>query len=219
MIRRMFRRCATGPGTLSPEDQAAVDAFRAMLAARRSPEPWIPGHTQDIAVRIGPFIERAHTRPGDDHGPDIIAIALQHPDGPHAPYDDRYRTLGWLRCETTQNLGAWNPAYAVLTHAEAGLDLPDDTGMTPAHYAVLIEARKDDVTGYTILRLGPYTQAGHTSRDAYRSPPPWTRRKRSSPPGSRSPRGPRRTTPRTTRGSSTRTRPTPSRSWPPLSKE
>ncbi|MFD9053519.1 hypothetical protein [Streptomyces zaomyceticus] len=164
----MFRRCATGPGTLSPEDQAAVHAFRAMLAACRSPEPWIPGHTQDIAVRIGPFIERAHTRPGDDNGPDAIAIALQHPDSPHAPYADRYRKLGWLRCETTQILGAWNPAYAMLTHAEAGLDLPADTGMTPAHYAVLVEARKGGGTGYTVLRLGPYTQTRHTTRDADR---------------------------------------------------
>ena len=28
MIRRMFRRCGNAPGTLSPEDQTAVDAFR-----------------------------------------------------------------------------------------------------------------------------------------------------------------------------------------------
>ncbi|MFE5795540.1 hypothetical protein ACFQ8C_23590 [Streptomyces sp. NPDC056503] len=57
MNRRLFRRCAASPGLLSPSDQAAVDAFRAMLAARRSPTPWTPG--QDAAVRGGPFIERA----------------------------------------------------------------------------------------------------------------------------------------------------------------
>ncbi|MFC7924514.1 hypothetical protein [Streptomyces cinereoruber] len=68
----------------------------------------------------------------------------------------------------TRIIGAWNPVYAMLTHAEAGLDLPDDTGMTPAHYAVLVDARKPDGTGYTVLRLGPYTQTGHTSRDADR---------------------------------------------------
>lgn len=69
MIRR-FRRCGHVPGTLTPEDQAVVDQFRALLTAVRNPHPWTPGHAQDIAVRIGPFIERAHPRPGDDHGPD-----------------------------------------------------------------------------------------------------------------------------------------------------
>ncbi|MFE4336271.1 hypothetical protein ACFRQM_45070 [Streptomyces sp. NPDC056831] len=44
MIRRMFRRRGTAPGTaLSPEDQAAVDALRAMLTVLRTPEPWMPG--------------------------------------------------------------------------------------------------------------------------------------------------------------------------------
>ncbi|MFI5678044.1 hypothetical protein [Streptomyces cellulosae] len=48
-----------------------------MHAALRSPERWIPGSGQDIAVKVGPRIERARTRPGDDDGPDIIAIALR----------------------------------------------------------------------------------------------------------------------------------------------
>ncbi|WP_327169955.1 hypothetical protein [Streptomyces subrutilus] len=39
MIRR-FRRCGHSPGIISPEGQAAVDEFRAMLAAVREPEPW-----------------------------------------------------------------------------------------------------------------------------------------------------------------------------------
>ncbi|MFE2609941.1 hypothetical protein ACFXDI_43000 [Streptomyces mirabilis] len=168
MIRRMFRRCGNAPGALAPEDKAVVDQFRAMLAALRSPEPWTPSLCQDVAVRVGPFIERAHTRPGDDHGPDIIAVALQHPDGSYAPYGDRYRRLGWLRCETSTILGVWNPAYAPLTHAAAGLDLPENVGMEPANYAIYIEARKADGKGYTMLRLGPYNQTRHASQDADR---------------------------------------------------
>ncbi|WP_331761811.1 hypothetical protein [Streptomyces sp. NBC_01546] len=170
MIRRMFRRCGNAPGTaLSPEDQAAVDAFRAMLAAVRDPEPWTPGRAQDVAVRVGPFVERAHTRPGDDYGPDLIAVALVHPDTPHAAaYAHRYTSKGWLRRQTAAILGVWNPAYAMLTHAAAGLDLPDDVGMAPPHYGVHVEARKPDGTGYILLRLGPYTQTWLASRDADR---------------------------------------------------
>lgn len=55
MIRRVFRRCGNAPGALTSEDQAAVNAFRAMLAALRSPEPWTSGHNQDVAIRVGPF--------------------------------------------------------------------------------------------------------------------------------------------------------------------
>ncbi|MBT2539742.1 hypothetical protein J7E99_03215 [Streptomyces sp. ISL-44] len=172
MIRR-FRRCGHAPGALTPEDQAAVDQFRAMLAAVRSPEPWTPGHGQDVAVRIGPFIERARTRPGDDHGTEMIAVALVHPDTPHAAAHLHGRQLGytdrgWLRCETTAILGTWQPTYAMLTHAAANLPLPDDVGMAPAHYGVHVEARRADGTGYTLLRLGPYTQTWLASLDADR---------------------------------------------------
>ncbi|MGZ0200584.1 hypothetical protein ACNFR7_10400 [Streptomyces sp. RM1] len=171
MIRR-FRRCGHAPGALSPGDQAVVDRFRAMLTALRNPEPWTPGSARDIAVRVGPFIERAHTRPGDDHGPDMIAVTLVHPDTPHAGaylhgrqlgYTDR----GWLRCNTTSILGFWQTGYAMLTHAAAGLPLPDDVGMEPAHYALYIEARRRDDSrdGYTLLRLGPYTQTRHAQQD------------------------------------------------------
>lgn len=76
------RRCANAPGALTPEDQATVDAFRSMLAALRTTEPWTPDRCQDVAVEVGPFIERAHPRPGDDHGTDQIAVALVHPDTP-----------------------------------------------------------------------------------------------------------------------------------------
>ncbi|MFJ9855302.1 hypothetical protein [Streptomyces sp. NPDC101150] len=173
MKRPLFRRCGNARGVLTPEDQTAVDAFRAMLAALRSPEPWTPGLTQDVAVRVGPFIERAHPRPGDDHGSDVIAVALVHPDTPHTAAYLHGHQLGytakvWLRCETAAILGVWQSAYAVLTHAAAGLDLPDDVGMTPAHYGVHVEARRIDGTGYTLLRLGPYTQTWHASRDADR---------------------------------------------------
>jgi hypothetical protein len=170
----MFRRCGTVPGTaLTPEDQAVIDAFRAMLTAVRNPEPWTPGRTQDVAVRIGPFIERAQPRPGDDQGTDQIAVALVHPDTPQAAaylhgHQLGYTGKGWLRCETTAILGAWQPAYAMLTHAAAGLPLPDDVGMAPAHYGVHVEARRSDGTGYTLLRLGPYTQTWLASRDADR---------------------------------------------------
>ncbi|KIE24681.1 hypothetical protein LK08_23240 [Streptomyces sp. MUSC 125] len=170
MIRR-FRRCGHAPGALSPEDQAVVEQFRAMLTALRNPQPWTPGSARDIAVRVGPFIERAHTRPGDDHGPDLIAVALVHPDTPHAAAHLHGRQLGytergWLRCPTNAILGFWQPGYALLTHAAASLPLPDDVGMGPAHYALYIEARhRDSLGGYTLLRLGPYTQTRHAQQD------------------------------------------------------
>ena len=171
MIRR-FRRCGHAPGALSPEDQAVVDRFHAMLTALRTPEPWTPGSARDIAVRVGPFIERAHTRPGDDHGPDTIAVTLVHPDTPHAGaclpgHQLGYTNHGWLRCNTTSIVGFWQPGYAMLTHAATGLPLPDDIGMQPAHYALYIEARKhdDSVNGYTLLRIGPYTQTRHAQQD------------------------------------------------------
>jgi hypothetical protein len=167
-MKRLFRRCGHAPGALSPEDQAAVDQFRALLAALRDPEPWTPGRCQDLAARVGPFVERAHPRTGDDHGPDVIAVALQHPGGSYTPYGERYRKLGWLRCETDKILGAWNPAYAPLTHAAANLDLPDDVGMAPANYGVHVEARRSDGTGYTLLRLGPYFQTWLAGHDADR---------------------------------------------------
>ncbi len=172
MIRRMFRRCGHAPGALTPEEQAAVDSFRAMLTALRNPQPWAPGCAQDIAVRIGPFVERAHPRPGDDHGPEMIAVALVHPDTPHAAAYLQGRQLGytnrgWLRCETTAILGLWQPGYAMLTHAAAGLPLPDNIGMDPAHYTLYIEAckRDDSRDGLTLPRLGPYTQTRHAQQD------------------------------------------------------
>ncbi|GAA2330120.1 hypothetical protein Scani_34400 [Streptomyces caniferus] len=173
MIRRMLRRCGNAPSALSAEDQAVVDAFRAMLAAVRHPELWTPGCAQDVAVKVGPFIERARPRSGDDHGPDLIAVSLAHPDTPHAAaylhgHNLGYTDKGWLRCETAAILDVWQPAYAMLTHAAADLPLPDDVGMAPAHYGVHVEARRSDGTCYTLLRLGPYTQVRHADRDAAR---------------------------------------------------
>ncbi|MFG3133530.1 hypothetical protein ACGFZU_38275 [Streptomyces tendae] len=171
MIRR-FRRCGHDPGALTLEDQAVVDQFRAMLTALRNPEPWTPGSARDVAVKVGPFVERAHTRAGDDHGPEMIAVALVHPDTPHASAYLHGRQLGytergWLRCETSAILGFWQPGYAMHTHAAASLPLPEDVGMEPAHYALYIEARKRDgsLDGYTLLRVGPFTQTRHAQQD------------------------------------------------------
>ncbi|MGW7316150.1 hypothetical protein [Streptomyces sp. NPDC054865] len=150
----------------TPEDQAVADAFRAMLAAVREPEPWTPGHAQDVAVRIGSHVERAHPRPGDEDGP-VIAVALIHPDIPHTPYDRSYNT-GWLRCETSTILGTWHPAYRLLTHAAAGLELPDNIGMRAAHYSVEVAARCPGGADSILLRLGPYTKTSLASRDADR---------------------------------------------------
>ncbi|MFD6478972.1 hypothetical protein ACFWEH_36280 [Streptomyces anulatus] len=172
-----FRRCGHALGTISPEDQAVVDQFHAMLTALRNPDPWTPGTSsaRDIAVRIGPFVERAHTRPGDDHGPDLIAVTLVHPSTPHAAAYLHGRQLGytergWLRCPTNAIIGFWQPGYAMLTHAATGLPLPDDVGMVPAHYALYIEARKrdDSLDAYTLIRLGPYTETQHAQQDGDR---------------------------------------------------
>jgi hypothetical protein len=102
----------------------------------------------------------------------MIAVALVHPGAPHAAAylhgcQLGYAERGWLRCETTAILGVWQPGYAMLTHASAGLPLPDDLGMEPAHYALHIEARRHDDSpdGYTLLRLGPYTQTRHAQQD------------------------------------------------------
>ncbi|MFI5945536.1 hypothetical protein ACIBCB_35565 [Streptomyces uncialis] len=170
-MKRPFARRGRTPGTLSPADQAAVDAFRALLTAVRDPQPWTPGSGGDIALRVGPFVERAQTRPGDDHGPDQIAVALVHPDTGHAAaylhgHQLRYTERGWLHCETSAILGAWQPGYAPLTHAAANLPLPDDLGMKRAHYGVHVEARQADGTGRTLLRLGPYFQTWVASHDA-----------------------------------------------------
>ncbi|MFE0489151.1 hypothetical protein [Streptomyces griseoaurantiacus] len=78
-----------------------------------------------------------------------------------------YTERGWLRCEMTAILGFWQPGYARLTHTAAGLPLPDDVGMEPARYALYIEAHKRDDSrdGYTLLRVGPYTQTRHAQQD------------------------------------------------------
>ncbi|MEU0102909.1 hypothetical protein [Streptomyces sp. NPDC006267] len=169
-MKHPFRRCSHTPGTVSPEDQAAIDQFRAMLTDLRNPLPWTPGQGQDAAVRVGPFIERAHPRPGDDHGT-VIAVALVHPDTGHAAaylhgHQLGYTRKGWLRCETTAILGIWQPAYAMLTHAAANQPLPDDVGMDPARYGVHVEAHRADGTSYPLLRLGPYFQTWVAAHDA-----------------------------------------------------
>lgn len=134
-------------------------------------------HLPPATARTSPYgwagSSSARTRPGDDHGTETIAVALVHPDAGHAAGYLHGRQLGYtdrgrLRCETTAILGAWQPAYAMLTHAAANLPLPNDLGMAPAHYGVHVEARRTDGTGHTLLRLGPYTQTWLASRDADR---------------------------------------------------
>ncbi|MFJ3973460.1 hypothetical protein ACIPYR_35695 [Streptomyces parvus] len=165
------------PRAVSPEGQAVVDEFRSMLTALHNPEPWTPGtcSARDIAVRFGPFVERAQTLPGDDHGPDLIAVTLVHPSTPYAGASLPGRQFGytehdWLSCPTTSIVGYWQPGYTQLAHAANGLHLPDDIGMVPALYALYIEARKRDDShdGYTLLRLGSYTQTRHAQQDGDR---------------------------------------------------
>ncbi|MFI1177877.1 hypothetical protein [Streptomyces melanogenes] len=54
----------------------------------------------------------------------------------------------------------------MFTHAAADLPLPDGIGMEPAHYSLCIEAsrREDSLDGFTLLRLGPYTQTRHAQQ-------------------------------------------------------
>ncbi|MHB0895812.1 hypothetical protein [Streptomyces sundarbansensis] len=120
-------------------------------------------------------MERAQTRPGDDHGPDLIAVTLVHPDTPYGGASLPGRQFGypgrdWLRCPTTSIVGFWQPGHTQLTHAANGLHLPDDIGMAPALYALYIEARKRDDSqgGHTLLRLSPYTQTRHAQQDGDR---------------------------------------------------
>ncbi|WP_406396877.1 hypothetical protein [Streptomyces uncialis] len=96
-------------------DQAAADKFRAMLTAVRDLRPWAPAHALDATVCVGPFMERAHPRPGDDHDTGTIAVALIHPGAGHAAACLHGRQLGCtdrgrLRCEPTTFLGTRQPA-------------------------------------------------------------------------------------------------------------
>ncbi|MEU6371129.1 hypothetical protein ABZ876_36930 [Streptomyces sp. NPDC046931] len=60
-MKRLFRRCGHAPGTLTPEDQAAVDQFRALLAALRDMAAWTPGLYKGGNACTGP---RSLLRPG-----------------------------------------------------------------------------------------------------------------------------------------------------------
>jgi hypothetical protein len=99
----------------------------------------------------------------------VIAVALVHPDTPNAAAYRHgrqigYTSRGWLRCRTADIVGLWQPDYTMLTHASIGRSLPDDIGMEPAHYALVVDARTSDKSRdrVTLLRLGPYTQTRHT---------------------------------------------------------
>jgi hypothetical protein len=151
-----FKRCGHGPGELHPDDQVVVDAFRSMLAALKQPEPWQPGTATDVAVRLGALVERGHPRPGDDTGP-VIALALVHPDD-----GNPLGRGGWLTCEREQILGAWDPAYRMLTHIGSNVPLPENP-LPPAHYAVHITR-----PGHAEpMKIGPFHEAHVTSTVAW----------------------------------------------------
>ncbi|MEU6211807.1 hypothetical protein ABZ891_18080 [Streptomyces sp. NPDC047023] len=101
----------------------------------------------------------------------MIAVTLLYPDAPNGAAHRHGHDLGctgrgWLRCEITAIPGAWQPPYTMLTQAAANLPLPDGIGLDHAHYAVRVEAGGPDGSGYTLLRLGPYSQTWLASRDA-----------------------------------------------------
>ncbi|MFE5537459.1 hypothetical protein [Streptomyces sp. NPDC056492] len=66
-----------------------------MLAAIRCPESRTTGSNQDIAVRAGPFIERAHPHRGDEHGTETATVALVHPGAPNAAAHRHGHDLGY----------------------------------------------------------------------------------------------------------------------------
>lgn len=141
MIRR-FRRCGHSPGALTPEDQAVVDQFRAMLAAVRDPEPWTPGRSQDIAVRVGPFLERAQLRPGDDHGPDMLARTA----GVTQRYEVTPNPRGAEGTLVGNSLMSHGTRFAEYAH-KGGFVLVDRTA--DARHADLAETLLPDVTTVT----------------------------------------------------------------------
>ncbi|MEW2290240.1 hypothetical protein [Streptomyces sp. NPDC047841] len=129
--------------------------------------------TRSHGARESDCSSNACPRPVDDHGTDVITVALAPPDTPHATAYLHGRQLGytsrsWLRGETTAIVGVSQPVYAMLTHTAANLPLPDDVGMAPAHYGVHVEARRSDNTSFRRLRLGPYTHTSLASHDADR---------------------------------------------------
>lgn len=111
-LPRVLKTPPTSPRTPAPPMKPPDEAFSSAAAAtrpapsasrtgRRRPVPraarrparpaaLAPGQSQDLAVRVSPFVERAHPRPGDDHGPDIIAVTLQHPGGGGRPCGDAH---------------------------------------------------------------------------------------------------------------------------------
>ncbi|MFF0001440.1 hypothetical protein [Streptomyces avermitilis] len=52
-MTRPFRRCGHAPGAIAPEDQAVVNEFLAMLAARKR-QPATPGNTIDDHADVSP---------------------------------------------------------------------------------------------------------------------------------------------------------------------
>lgn len=77
MKRSAFLRRSRTSIALTPEDRAAVDAFRehrAAITALRAPEPWTPRRDQSIAVRVGPFNVSDHQLFADPYEANAVAL-------------------------------------------------------------------------------------------------------------------------------------------------
>lgn len=90
---------------MHPGDQTVVDAFRALLAARKQPGPWQPG--DDVAIEIGGHVARARTAPSRQ--PDTVGLVVVDP-ATGTPL------IGGITADRTRILGTWSTAYAPLTH-------------------------------------------------------------------------------------------------------
>ncbi|TLQ38734.1 hypothetical protein [Streptomyces marianii] len=125
MNRTPWKRCGHGPGAMHPGDQAVVDAFRTLLAARKQPGPWQPG--DDVAIEIGGHVARARTAPS--HQPDTVGLVVVDPA-------DGTPLIGGITADRTRILGTWSAAYAPLSHTAAGKPVPHPT-MDPAVFQTL----------------------------------------------------------------------------------
>lgn len=115
-MTRRLRRCGHAPGAISPEDRTVVDQFRAMLTTLLNLEPWTPGtgSARSIAVRVGTFVERAYTCPGDGRCPEMIASKSAGYGATHDVQDRHSGSAdpGWLtrqRVTTVFLAAGWSP--------------------------------------------------------------------------------------------------------------
>ncbi|WP_306959185.1 hypothetical protein [Streptomyces afghaniensis] len=62
---------------MHPGDQAVVDAFRTLLAARKQPGPWQPG--DDVAIEIGGHVARPAPPPAANPTPSAWSSSTRTP--------------------------------------------------------------------------------------------------------------------------------------------